>query len=268
MSQLFETSAAKKFGAVRRRGLRAVEYDEATRIPVDKLADIVVKLDSPQTLDELSRLVQPETFNRIAAKVFDDAYTKAYSGAKFDIEKFATALGIGKPTSGRYQTIKTMLEKSGANLSMKELDELVAAGRALTDMEIPDVSTFIARRATLAGMKGIVNGIVPGIALATGTGAAAYAGGPFLAAATFIGGGRLVSSILANPLSAQALKTVLRPEATRIVRRQAFVNAMRLGIEYMRDTSTDIPHFDFTKIYKAFGDFMRAYDLQIRDMEE
>lgn len=268
MSQLFETSAAKKFGSVARRGLRGVATDPTTRMSVDKLADLVVKIDEPKTIDELSRLVTPDTFNRIAAKVFDDAYSKAYTtGKQFNVERFAKSLGLDAPTSSRYLTIESMLAKTNTGVTMEMLDDLVVAGRAIADLEIPDVSAFIARRATLGGLRGFINGMVPGMVLATGTGAAAYAGGSLLAIGTFIGGSRLISSILANPLSAQALKTVMRPEATRIVKRTAVVNAIRTGLNYMWERG-ELTFVELERLRTTFEETLEAYDSQVESMEE
>src|SRR5690606_39673734 len=51
MSELFETSVAKRFGSVERRGLRGVGTDKTTRMPVDQLARSVVNLNSPQAIE-------------------------------------------------------------------------------------------------------------------------------------------------------------------------------------------------------------------------
>lgn len=237
MSSLFETATANKFGAVRSQGIRGVTADETTRTPVDQLARLIVKLDSPQSLEELSRLVSPDTMQRITAHVMDDAVSSAMvtrtgAGKAFDVEKFAKHLGLDKPTGDRRKVITAMLEKSNSPLTVKDLEELVIAGRAISSMEIPNVSSFIARRATIGGLQSIINGILPG---ATLVGGAAYAGATLLATAMFVGGGRLVSAVLANPDSARALKTVLNREASTVVRREAYVRVLRVGIRTLID---------------------------------
>ena len=242
LSSLFETSTAKKFGSVRRRGIRGVTADEATRTPVDQLARIVTKIDSPQAIDELSRLVTPETFQRITANVLDDGITESMTtvggvGKTLDADKFSKFLGVDKPTSPRREVISTMLEKSGSPLKITDLDDLATVARTVADLEIPNASMFIARRASISGIQGVINGIIPGLALAsapTGAGAAAgFFGGGFVGIATFLGGGKLISAIISNPTSARALKTVLDKEATSLVKRQAMADALRLGLAEM-----------------------------------
>ena len=264
MSSIFETATANRFGSVRKRGLRAAEFDETTRTPVDQLARVVLNLDSPQALDELSRLIKPETFKAVAAKTLDDAIQTATTKAgpdagMFNVETFAQHLGIDRATGSRREVIATMLQKSGSPLSINDLDDLVAVGRAISKTEVPDVSTFIARRGTIGGIQAVITAAVPGIAIA---GFGTYGAAPLLGMATMIGGGKLVSAILARPESARALKNVLDKEATTLVKRNATVKALRGGIEYMRAEDTISP-----EVYKQLGNAidyaMTEFDRQL-----
>jgi hypothetical protein len=255
MSSLFETATAKKFGSVRRQGLRGVTADETTRTPVDQLARLIVKLDSPQSLDELSRLVTPDTMQRISAHVMDDAVsasltTTTGAGKVFDAEKFARHLGLGKPTGARRQVVASMLEKSGSPLKIGDLDDLLVAARSMAGAEIPNMSTFLARRAAIGGAGAVMGGLVVGTAI----GGNIFAAGTLLATAMVIGGGKLVSRILSKPESARALVKVLDKEASQLVKREAMVRALRIGIESVRqdDTQEGLPgapkRFDFSGV--------------------
>lgn len=272
MSSLFETATANKFGSVRRRGIRGVTTDETTRTPVDQLARLIVKLDSPQSLDELSRIVSPDTMQRITAHVMDDAVsssmvTRTGAGKAFDAEKFAKYLGLDKPTGDRRKVVTAMLEKANSPLTINDLDDMMLAARAIGDAEIPNVSSFIARRATIGGLQSVINGVLPGAALVSG---AAYAGGTLFATAMMIGGGRLVSSIIANPLSARALKTVLSKEASTVVKREAYVRALRVGIRALMDNEEPqqpaaLPRFNFMN--DALDRAVKALDIEQKVME-
>lgn len=265
MSQLFETAAAKKFGSVERRGLRGVKTDAATRTPVDQLANLVVKLDSPQAIEELSRLITPETFGRVTAKVFDEAMRLGRKGENFDIDAFAKHLGLDDLNSSRRQTVEMMLDKSGVGLTIDDLDDLVTAGRAIASVEIPNVSTFIARRATISGVRGVINGVVPGLALAGSGTVGAWAGGTLVGAAVFVGGGRLISAMLANPASARQLRKVLGKEATTLVRREAFVGALRTGIVYLEDQA-EISTAEAQRMYELTDEMIDGLAAQFNDM--
>lgn len=270
MSQVFETATAKKFGSVQRGGLRRVGFDEAMRTPVDQLARLVVKLDSPQAMNELSRLVTPETFQRITAQVFDDAITAAAKSSgggisRFDITSFARHLGLDRASSSKRKSIAMMLDASDSPLTIKDLDELVATAETIASVEIPNVSQFLARKATIGGIQGLINGVVPGLAIAGGTTMVSRAGGTLMGLAMFLGGGKLVSSIIANPDSARALKTVLDKEASRLVKREAVVRALRLGLEAMKQQEfiSDEDHDQLRGIATSVVD---ALDRQIQDM--
>ena len=265
MSQVFETATAKRFGSVRRQGLRGVAADEATRTPVDQIARLVVKMDSPQSIDELAKLVTPETFQRIAAKVFDDAVFTAMKSegggaARFDVDTFARQLGLSG-TKNQRQSVEAMLARSGG-ITIKELDDLVAAGRAIASVEIPNVSTFIARRATIGGLSSILSSVVPGLAVAGG---ATYAGGSVLGMLTLVGGSRLVSSVISNPLNARFLRNVLDKEATTVVRREATVQLLRSGILAMGQAG-EITLDEASKMQDVANQTIEAFDRQLRDM--
>jgi hypothetical protein len=272
MSSIFETSTAKRFQSVERRGLRGVAFEKTTRTPVDQLARIVVKLDSPQAIDELTRLVSPETFKRITAKVFDDSVLDAMrtvgsDAHQFDPEKWARALGLDRPGSDRYKVIARMIEKSGSPLTITDLDDLLAATRAIAGMEIPNVSSFIARRATIGGIQAIINGMIPGLAIAGGARVAGNFGGTLVGMAVFLGGGRLVSAILARPESARALKAVLNREATNLVRRKATIQAIRFGLASLKDERV-ITDDEMIQLTDIFNRMIAAFDRQIESMEE
>src|SRR3990167_3543526 len=265
MSQFFEAATAKRFGSVRRQGLRGVTDDEATRTPVDQLARLVVKMDSPQSIDELAKLVAPDTFRRITAKVFDDAVFTAMKSegggaARFDVDTFARQLGLSG-TKNQRQSLETMLSKSGG-ITVGELDDLVAAGRSIASVEIPNVSTFIARRATIGGLSSILSAVIPGLAVAGG---ATFAGGSFLVVATLVGGSRLVSSIISNPVNARFLRNVLDKEATTLVRREATVQLLRSGILALGQEGK-ITLDEASNMQSVADQTIDAFDRQLRDM--
>lgn len=268
MSQLFETATAKRFGSVEKRGLRAVEFDRTTRTPIDQLARIVVNLNSPQAIDELARIVTPETLTRIAAHTLDDAIQMAMKTDGFvgqlDIEVFAKRLGLDGTNEARKRTVEQLLKKSDSPITIGDLDDIVAVGRAFAGFDIPNVSSFIARRGAIGGLQSIINGVVPGLALLGGSSAAtAYSGSTVLGTILFVGGSHLFARVISNPNSARALHKVFAKEATSIIRRKAMIEALRGGLEEMRDLG-EITEEKFVQLQKAVVKIVRAMDRQFK----
>lgn len=241
MHQLFETATAKRFGTVQRRGLRGVTTDEATRTNIDQLARSVVKLDSPDAMEELHRLVTPETYRAMSAQVVNDALADsmkagANNTVQFVPDLFAKRLGLETfgeiPIAGRRQAIETMLEKAGSPIKITHLDELNRVAQKMSSLDIPNVSSFIARRAGIGGLRAIINAAIPGLVIAGG---ASYAVGPALGFAIMVGGGKLISGMISNPRSARALARVFDKEASQVVKRQATIDALRFGVAGLQE---------------------------------
>ena len=264
ISQLFETATANKFAAVQRRGLRAVGIKKLTKTPIDQLSRTIVKLDSPQAIEELSRIVSTETMQRIAATTIDDAILSAGKKGRFNADTFARRLGLDNLQSPRAKSLAKMLEHSDNPLTVQELADFTEAARVISDLEIPNVSTFIARRATIGGIRAIATGIVPGLALSGGA-AAAWSIGGLAGAASFIGGTRLISAIISNPASARALKQVLDVEAKTVVRRNAYLRALRIGINTMVENG-DVTDQQKANMEKAATLFMLEMNEQIKEL--
>jgi hypothetical protein len=271
MSELFETATAKRFGSVKRQGLRGVAQDAATRTPVDQLARIVVNVNSPQAMDEVSRLVGPDTMRAVAAHTIDDAMQMAMKTDGFvgqlNIDVFAKRLGLDGTNAAKKKTIASLLEKSGSELTIQDLDDIVAAGKLLAGFDLPNVSSFIARRGAIGGLQSIINGVVPGMALlGGGAGAAAYSGSSVLGAITFIGGSHLFARVISNPLSARALHKVFDKEATKVIRRTAMARVLTEGLNEMLDVG-EISDEDYNQLIGVKDSLMDAFDKHYEAME-
>lgn len=272
MADIFDTAAAKNMGAYRSRLLRGGEVkDTATTKTPENLARFFLDSESPQLIGELKKLVDPTTFNQLSSSVFDHIVTasqyRGEGGVKmFDPETFSKLTGIDNPKSGRYQQMEALLQNSG--LKMKDLETVVEAANRIADVPIPDVSTFVARRSALGGLRA-------GIASMATTALAGYAagstsgnqgigvGGAVLTSALAIGGSRLFAKIISNPNSAQALSDVMRAEASITMRRAAAAKALRLAIwagannEWSREEAHSMDE-KVKDIIDGLGDAMEA----------
>ena len=254
MKSLFETSGAKLFEGVRRGGLRGtvLPSKENLRKNVDTLASTLVRVlpQSPQTIYELKRILPDETFRMLGATYIDNLMTAARGGKEsadeiINIDKLRDSFGVNNPDSPQYKAMEALLSSLRGSpeiddvmkvLSMDELDTITMIGQKISDMEIPEISKFIARRATLGGIRSGAGGLNPFSVVGTvGTGTAA---GGTLASATFgltsllsslaaIGELRLISNMLVNPSTALPLKEVIEAEAKGIHDRNNMVRLIR-----------------------------------------
>jgi len=242
MAQVFETASANRFGTVRRRGLRAMEFPShaTTRVEIDRLVQTLVKLDSPQAMQELAVLVGPDIYRRVAANVVGNAVNLAMraEGAvgKLDVGVFARQLGLDGANAARRRAVAEMLETASSPVTIKDLEAIVEVGRQLENFDIPNWSSMIARRGQIGGLRAVVQGVIPGIALTGGVaGTVAGHGASFIATLTLLGLSNAFGRIIANPKSARALHTVMSGEVSDVVLRNAYTDVVSAGIHYLQD---------------------------------
>jgi len=229
MAEFFETSAAKRFESVRQGGIRGTTLPskEATRVPIDKLADMVVDLDSPQIMRELSSVVSGNTYKQMAAMEMDKLLSKALKTKKgatvLDSTVLRAQLGLRGPTT-RSKAVETMLTQAGSPLALKELHQVADIADKLANTPVPNWSTFIARRASLGGVSSLLKGAFPAAALTGGAAAGATAGSGLIGGLAFFFGTRGLVGAVSNPLNARFFKEVLSGEASALTKRKAYLS--------------------------------------------
>lgn len=238
MSDVVDTAVGKKMGLTRGSyGAGGVYNADAAE---QNIAEYVMSTGRPESVAELQKLVDTTTFKNIAGAVIknkiDLSMETVKGGKQFNVEKFVEQFGLDQPNGSKYAQMKELLDRAGG-LSMDQVQTLAEVGYRLRDVPIPEVSTFVARRVQLAGLQAGL-GAMTGAMLAGG--GAGYQGGKgagvnegvtgVMGALLVLGGGRLLARAISNPNSAQALKDVLRPEATLIQRRAAGIKAARVAI--------------------------------------
>ena len=120
--------------------------------------------------------------------------------ADFKINKFMNKLGIGAATAdlGREKMV-SLLGKDGANEFYKFTNYM----KAISDIPISDTSTFLQRRFTLSGGRGLIGGAIIGGGL--------FAANPF-APAIFLYLARKAGRILSDPTALRYMNDALLPE--------------------------------------------------------
>lgn len=228
IADLFNTTAAKKFGTVRRGGFSHLNMtDVPTRQSMDNLTDVLLKGENVSELVDVHRLVDQSTFKKIAAYSVHKRIEAAYSdgGKTLDLQALGKSLGLDSPKSARYAHTKKMLELAGG-LKMSDLEKMVEVGEAIGKVEAPNASTFIARRGVLQGAEGIIRGLIPTIgAHAAGSAVGGESGG-LMATIAFIGGSHMIGRIITDPRLARPLHKVLDKEAKSFVKKGA---ALQIG---------------------------------------
>jgi len=234
MAQFFETSTAKILGKVHKGGIRRIEFDSTTMRNVDELAKAIIKVNSPNSMRELQRIVEPATFRAIKASILYDALRptteQIEKGIRFDASRFERGIGFDSKTSAKRKTFEDLFRTG--NVTIKDVEKFIDIGKKLSSIEIPNVSTFIARRAVLQGRQGIWGAfIIGGSASAT----SGYDSGGFLGLAMntvlFVGGLKMLSAVLSNPVTARAFLRVADVEASVVQKRAAIMRIVRITAE-------------------------------------
>ena len=140
--------------------------------------------------------------------------------ASFDINKFMTDLGIGKATEANGR--KKMAEMLGKG-NVEEFYKFTDYMKAISDISISDTSTFLQRRFTLSGGRGVLSGVVIGGGMA--------AVNPF-APAIFLLLARKAGRILTDPVSLRYLNDALgADEMLKMVKGEKILG-QRVGRSY------------------------------------
>lgn len=225
---LFQRPTAGAFGRVDRNIFRAGPGRFGS-LNEDQIAEVALRIKSPQGIDDLAELVGKENLGKAARLKIDDAFEQALitdsdgliKGADFD--KFLKLTGLGKKKIAGSGATDRLLELSGVN--PKEVRELVGIAKGIV---IPrDVSDFIARRAGLGGMQAALGGATATVLIADSL--LKSVGVAFLL--------RRAGTILSDPAQLKLMQKVLAPNVSDTVRRS---NLGRL-FEAVQEERTEVP---------------------------
>ena len=161
--QIFGRSTGQRFKRAD-RNIFAKGFDKPGSIEPDEIFQAVVKTGSPQSLDDLRTLIGNENFAKVSRRVIDNAFKKAsvrgdqFRGLLFNPVILEEELGLaGRNSSEILENIT-----KGTKLNPQKLKDLVQVSQYHANLDIPDVSSFVARRATLGGARSILGGAVMG----------------------------------------------------------------------------------------------------------
>lgn len=163
----FDSPTAKKFKNVDRNIFQA-GAEKQGNITADELGERLIRSSSftPQMLDDFKILVGKENYNSFVRNIFQKGYNKSIfqtndkmgNGLIFDPSEFKSQLGLN--TKDGRAVMEKML--SGSKLTMKKLDEFFDVAENHASLRVPDVSSFIQRRAVMGGTKSVFGGMAMG----------------------------------------------------------------------------------------------------------
>lgn len=155
----FESTTGQKFGRTD-RNIFQKGFERPGSINEDELFRVAVNAKSPEAIEQLDKLVGTTTMKGVARRYLDEAFQAAQGVNEknvryFDVDAFAKKLKMNDPNSGEYKVLEKLYKLQGGDI--KDLRKLLDVTQAVYANRIPDVSTFVARRATLGGMAAVAN---------------------------------------------------------------------------------------------------------------
>ena len=240
---VFQTPTAKKFKMID-KNIFGAGFQQPGSITADQLGNVLLanRNVSPQLLDDLRNLVGKNQFDKFVRARIQQGFDKSLvlskeggvNGLIFDPFKFEDAIGLN--TSSGRDLIKSMLK--GSKLNIQKLDDFFAIAKNHAGLQIPDVSNFVARRATLGGTKSLFGGFAMGYSTYKE---------PFKGLA-MIYVARKGSGFLSNPKQLDDVMTVLDPNSSA---NRVKVAALKLVDGLISDSSNKIEENGFRE-YKEF----------------
>ena len=250
---VFQTPTAKKFKMID-KNIFGAGFQQPGSITADQLGNVLLanRNVSPQLLDDLRNLVGKNQFDKFVRARIQQGFDKSLvlskeggvNGLIFDPFKFEDAIGLN--TSSGRDLIKSMLK--GSKLDIRKLDDFFAIAKNHAGLQIPDVSNFVARRATLGGTKSLFGGFAMGYSTYKE---------PFKGLA-MIYVARKGSGFLSNPKQLDDVMTVLDPNSSA---NKIKVAALKLADGLISDSSNKIEENGFRE-YKEFIELSPLEDIR------
>jgi hypothetical protein len=239
----FASPTAKKFKQIDKNIFGAGAEIPGT-INADQLAKKVLKIGSPQSLQQLRGLVGDKVYKTSVKSLMDDAFDKATKSTptdvdlKFDVNKLKKELGFIGQKSENFEGLKELLK--GTDVSFQQFSDFLTVAQAHTDTFVPNLSQFIARRVGLGGARSLAaiagaGGAVAGVATA-----------PFTTLGILYTS-RMGSKLIANPKNLELANTLLDFRSPRMLKWQ---RAMRGITQLISDKDITDEDKEALSIYK------------------
>lgn len=194
----------------------------------DEVFDMMFSTKSAEAQKELLDVVGKPAYRKAVQTHVTNAFNSSITDKGFNSAKFLETTGLGN--SGVREGTENAMNAAYrlAGIDRERLELFADFASKITNSDVPDLSTFVARRGMLGGVRSALKGIV-GIGIAGG-GSGAVGGIP--AVATTIGL-RWMTGQMNKPVYKQLMEEVARnaPESQGF--RNSLARILRLGLEDM-----------------------------------
>jgi hypothetical protein len=248
----FDTPISKEFKKVD-KNIFGPGYQVQGSITSDQLGKVLLanRNVTPQLLDDLRTLVGDKQYKNFVRARLQTGYDKSLikftepdrTGLMFDPYKFETNLGLN--TKAGRELLESMLK--GSKLKIDDLDAFFTVAKNHAGLKIPDVSSFVARRAALGGTKSVLGGFALGYT--------SYQNPVRGAALIYLA--RKTSNFLNNPKQLEDVMKVLDPNSTGS---QIKVASLKVIDAMISDSRSKQEENDF-KMYREYIELLPTSEI-------
>jgi len=222
----FNSPMARKFKQVD-KNIFGPGAEIAGTINADELTRKVLKIGSPQSIQQLRTLVGDKQFAQVRTAfvndAFEDATIRTKTDLNFNVDKLSKSLGFTGKKIENVEGLEELLK--GTSVSVENFADFLSNAARHTNTYVPNSATFLQRRILLG------SGALGGAAIAAGVTAGSIAAAPITAVGILMAG-RMGSKLLANPKNLKTANTLLDFKSPRMVKWQT---AMRVLTEFMNE---------------------------------
>ena len=238
----FDSPTADSFKRVD-KNIFGAGFETPGSLNADELAEALLRRKAgPKFFKDLKSIVGQKQFDRFVRNKLQKAYDsslvpsadKQIGGLMFDPYKFEKNLGLN--TEAGRDLLEEMLK--GSKVTIDKLDSFFNIAKNHAGLKVPDVSSFVARRAALGGTRSLFGGVVMTAGVTTNP----VLGIPLIFMA------RGTSGFLANPKQLDDVMRVLDPNSTAA---QIKTTSLKLLDALISDSKTQIEKNELS-LYKEF----------------
>ena len=222
----FNSPMARKFKQVD-KNIFGPGAEISGTINADELTRKVLKIGSPQSIQQLRTLVGDKQFAQVRTAfvndAFEDATTRTKTDLNFNVDKLSKSLGFTGKKIENVEGLEELLK--GTSVSVENFADFLSNAARHTNTYVPNSATFLQRRILLG------SGALSGAAIAAGVTAGSIAAAPITAVGILMAG-RMGSKLLANPKNLKTANTLLDFKTPRMVKWQT---SMRVLTEFINE---------------------------------
>ena len=201
------------------------------------------RLETKTSVENMSKMMGPEKFKDAVRLRIADAFQNSFEGApgfmrsakdrtddffgqladmKFNVNSFKSNLGLDqimKFDANKLVAMDEALKRAGLGIGVEDLKKFADASEQFFNNKNFNLSTYLARRTQLGGIKSTLRAISGGFLFPGGAaaGAAAVSGSVGLInAVTFLVLGKYATKIFSNPFSITPIRDAITTQATNL----------------------------------------------------